>query len=265
MNKYVELIRILGIVTLFSFFNVVYAAGGSDVPLEHCHNNLCDKASLQRGAKLYVNYCLGCHSLQHVRYKGMARDIGIVSQDDEPKVLETLVQKNLNFVSDNVNHYMKTALPKKAAEEWFGVAPPDLSLVTRVRGKDWVYTYLKSFYLDDSRPWGVNNTVFPDVGMPNILMPLQGVQKAHYEMVRNEHDGEFFEKEVVKHLEKVSDGKMSDKEFDQAMTDLVNFLEYVAEPHKLQQRRMGVWVLLFLTIFTLFAYLLKREFWKDVH
>ncbi len=259
-----NIFRLIGILTLLTLPLGASAAGGG-VSLQKAPNNLCDKASLQRGAKLYVNYCQGCHSLQHVRYKGMAKDIGIISQDETHQVLETLVQDNLNFVTDNINDDMRSALPKKPAEEWFGVAPPDLTLVTRVRGTNWVYTYLKSFYLDESRPWGVNNLVFPDVGMPHVLLPLQGAQAPHYEVVQHKIDGEIHEQKVVDKLELVSKGQMSDKEYDRAVTDLVNFLEYVGEPHKLERQRLGVWVMLFLMVFSLFAYLLKREYWKDIH
>lgn len=264
MGKHLNIVRLIGIFALFSF-HFALQAGEPSVPLQKAPNNLSDKASLQRGAKLYMNYCLGCHSLQHVRYKGMAKDIGIVSQDETHQVLEELVQDNLNFVTDNVNHDIRSALPKKVAEQWFGVAPPDLTLITRVRGTDWVYTYLKSFYLDGSRPWGVNNLVFPDVGMPHILLPLQGAQVPHYQVTQHKINGEVHEQKVVDKLELVSKGQMSDEEYDQAVTDLVNFLEYVGEPHKLERKRLGVWVMLFLFLFTLFAYLLKREYWKDVH
>lgn len=241
----------------------VFAATGH-APLQAVENNLCDQASLQRGAKLYVNYCQGCHSLEHARYKSVAADIGIKTPEGE--VLEALVQTNLNFVSDKVTSPMKSAMPKKDAGEWFGVAPPDLTLTTRVRGKNWVYTYLKSFYKDETRPWGVNNLVFPDVGMPHVLHELQGTQIPRFEKIRlKAEDGTTSEHKVVEKLELASPGAMSETEYDRAITDLVNFLDYVGEPHKLERQRIGVWVILFLIIFTLFAYLLKREYWKDVH
>lgn len=239
-------------------------ASDSEVPLLTVHNNLCDKASLQRGAQLYMNLCAGCHSLQYVRFKGMAKDLGIV--DKNGIVLDQLVNDNLNFISDKVNQAILVAASKPEMEKWFGVAPPDLSLVTRSRGKDWVYTYLQSFYVDHSRPWGVNNVVFPEAAMPNVLLPLQGSQEAVFKSVTMiDDDGNPYAKEVIDKLDLKSKGALSEEEFDQAMTDLVNFLDYVGEPHKLQRERIGVWVLLFLVIFTLFAYLLKREYWKDVH
>ncbi len=232
--------------------------------LDKVHNELCNKASLQRGANLYMNYCAGCHSLQYVRYKELAKDIGIV--DKKGNVLEKLVQANLNFTSDKINDPILVATPKKEAQEWFGVAPPDLSLVARSRGKDWLFTYLRSFYEDPKKPWGVNNTAFPDVGMPNILQGLQGTQAAVYKTITvMDEKGQPYDKQVIDHLVMKHPGSMSEKQFDQSVTDLVNFLEYVGEPHKLQRERLGGWVLLFLVVFTLFAYLLKREYWKDIH
>jgi ubiquinol-cytochrome c reductase cytochrome c1 subunit len=172
----------------------------------------------------------------------------------------------MNFLNDKVNSTIGVSMPKVDAQKWFGVAPPDLSLVARSRGNDWLYTYLRSFYLDSKRPWGVNNTVFPDVGMPHVLINLQGEQAPVYRTEKiTDDNGQVTEKQVISHLELKKPGSMNPAEFDQAMTDLVNFLDYVGEPHKLERKRLGVWVMLFLVIFTLFAYLLKREYWKDIH
>lgn len=225
--------------------------------------DVCDKASLQRGAGLYANYCAGCHSLQYVRFSDLAKDIFI---DDKGKVLETLVNSNLNFTSEKVTDPYLTSLSKKDGQTWFGVAPPDLSLVARSRGKNWIYSYLQSFYVDPKKPWGVNNSVFPDVAMPHVLVGLQGTQKAVFKKVSITDDqGNTFEKQVVDHLELETSGSMNKAEYDQAVKDIVNFLAYVAEPHKQEREKLGVWVLLFLIVFTFFAYLLKREYWKDVH
>lgn len=266
MNAYdrhwISLIVGLFIIMVSALFSPVKASEG--VELKKVHNNLCDKASLQRGAQLYMNYCAGCHSLQYVRFKEMAKDLGIV--DNNGLVLEQLVNENLNFISDKINQPIVVAPSKKELEKWFGVAPPDLSLVTRVRGKDWVYSYLQSFYVDPARPWGVNNTIFPDVAMPNVLEGLQGTQEPIYKSVTMLDDqNKPYEKKVIDHLAVKTAGALTEEAFDQSMTDLVNFLDYVGEPHKLQRERIGVWVLLFLIVFTLFAYLLKREYWKDVH
>lgn len=239
-------------------------ANAEGVHLDKSPNDLCDTASLQRGAKVYMNYCAGCHSLDFVRFDGMAKDLGMVDKDG--KVLEKIVNENLNFINDKITSTIAVAAPKKDAAVWFGVAPPDLSLVARSRGTDWLYTYLRSFYADAAKPWGVNNLVFPDVGMPHVLQNLQGTQVAVTKTVTlmNE-EGQPYEKEVIDHLALQSPGSMTTEEYNKTITDLVNFLEYVGEPHKLERKRLGVWVLLFLVIFTLFAYLLKREYWKDVH
>lgn len=259
-RNWIGIILAVGLSSVFSFAQ----ASDGGVALKKVHNDLCDKASLQRGAQLYMNFCAGCHSLQFVRYKEMAKGIGAV--DKNGLVLEQMVNDNLNFISDKINQPILVAAPKKDAEKWFGVAPPDLSLVTRSRGKNWVYTYLLSFYADPARPWGVNNVVFPDVAMPNVLQGLQGTQEPVFKTVTlMDDENNPYDKKVIEHLSLKSAGTLNEKEFNQAVTDLVNFLDYVGEPHKLERERIGVWVLLFLVIFTLFAYLLKREYWKDVH
>ncbi len=218
------------------------------VKLQKSPNQVCDKASLQRGARLYVNYCQSCHAMRYVRYKTMAHDIGIV--DEEDKVLEDVVKTNLNFISDNIFDSMNNGMLPKDGQKWFGITPPDLTLETRVRGTDWVYTYLKSFYVDPTKPWGVNNTVFPSVAMPHVLGELQG----EYVLDPKTHQ-----------LTLVKPGKLSVEEYNQVVTDLVNFLDYSAEPIKLKRQKMGIGVMIFLVIFLVFAYLLKREYWKDVH
>ncbi|MFI4938521.1 MAG: cytochrome c1 [Candidatus Berkiellales bacterium] len=254
-------IIVLGI--FFAIFFTAQTYAEDHLILDPSPNNLCDQASLQRGAKLYMNYCSGCHSLQYMRFDGMANDIGIVDKDG--KVLDKLVERNLNFVSDKVTDPLDVALPKKEAIAWFGVPPPDLSLVARSRGPNWLYTYLRSFYEDPSRPWGVNNVVFPEVSMPNVLQALQGTQIATKKAITVLDDkGHPYDKEVIDHLVLKTPGKLKKQEFDQAVTDIVNFLEYVGEPHKLERQKLGVWVVLFLILFTVFAYLLKREYWKDV-
>ena len=210
--------------------------------------DLSDKESLQRGAKNFVTYCLGCHSIKHIRYKRLAQDLNI----DEKKLLLEIAPQNAGIYDK-----MLTAMNGHDAEKWFGIQPPDLSLIARSRGKDWLYSYLKGFYTDKSKPLGVNNTVFPDVGMPNVLWQLQGEQEAVLEMV----DG----KQVVEGLVLSRPGTMTENEFDGMVTDLVNFLVYVGEPMQLERISMGKYVLLFLFMFLTIAYLLKKEYWKDVH
>jgi ubiquinol-cytochrome c reductase cytochrome c1 subunit len=208
----------------------VHAEEAGAIPLDKVHIDLSDKPALQRGAQLFMNHCVGCHSLKYLRYENMAQDIGIVDMDG--KVLGDVLKKNLMFSGDKETDRIDTAMSKQDGVNWFGMAPPDLSLVARSRGADWLYTYLRSFYQDDKRPWGVNNLIFPDVAMPHVLLELQG--------------------------------KLNPQQYDQAVQDLVNFLVYAGEPVQETRKNLGVWVLLFLGVFFVFTFLLKQEYWKDV-
>ena len=240
-----------------------WSASGSGYPLQKPNNDLSNKASLMRGAQLYFNYCAGCHSLKYSRYEQIGEYIGAV--DEEGALLKNIVQNNLNFVSDKVVDPVLSSMPETDAVSWFGVNPPDLTLVSRTRGTSWLYTYLKSFYVDESRPFGVNNAVFQDVGMPHVLVNLQGRQKPVYQTLKVSEQGKVVEKKVLHDVKLVEPGEMDAQAYDQAITDLVNFLEYVGEPVKEKRQRLGVYVLLFLIVLTAFLYALKREFWKDVH
>lgn len=235
------------------------AAGGANVHLDSMKPNLYDQASLQNGAKLFVNYCMGCHSAEFQRFARTAQDLG-VPQD--------VIEENLIFSSAlKYNDQMRISMQKADAAVWFGAPPPDLSLVSRLRGDDWVYTYLRSFYADDSRPWGVNNTVFPDVGMPNVLAPLQGIAEKVCEPGAHAVEIDpLTGKQVSKDCFKITkEGALSKAEFDKAVYDLTNFLAYVGEPSKLESNRIAPWVLGFLVILFFFAYLLKKEYWRDIH
>ncbi len=225
-------------------------AAGGHVHLDQANIDPTDQASLQRGAKFFVNYCLGCHSAKYQRYNRMAQDIGLTEEQ---------VKANLMFTTDKIGNTMEIAMSPADANKFFGTTPPDLSLIARSRGVDWLYTYLRSFYIDESRPTGVNNVVFKDVGMPHVMWELQGWQKAIFK--ENEHGGD----PIFERFELVKPGSMTPEEFDTAIRDLVNFLDYVGEPYKLERQRLGVKVLLFLAIFFVLAYLLKKEYWKDVH
>jgi ubiquinol-cytochrome c reductase cytochrome c1 subunit len=223
------------------------AAGG--VHLDQANIDPDNQQSLQRGARLFVNYCLSCHAAGLMRYERMGHDLGI----SEPQVAE-----NLMFTGGKVGDLMTVATDPEDAVEWFGTVPPDLSVIARSRGADWLYTYLRSFYLDDSRVTGVNNLVFPDVGMPDVLWELQGWQKPVITTVKDT------DRKVIE-LELEQPGLMSPKEFDRAVRDLVNFMDYMAEPGKHDRQALGVKVILFLLVFLVVAYLMKKEFWKDVH
>ena len=232
---------------------VGFGAGGPDVELQKAHIDPKDEASLQRGAKLFVNYCLSCHSAAFQRYNRTAKDLGLTDEQ---------LKDNLMFASEKPGELMKVAMRKEDAGVWFGTAVPDLSLVARSRGVDWLNTYLLTFYLDPSRPLGVNNRMFPDVGMPHVLWELQGFQKAVYK------EGEDHEGNKTKEFagfELVQEGSMSPTEYQRAVRDLVNFLDYLGEPAKRQRETLGVWVLLFLVLLFVVAYALKKEYWKDVH
>ncbi|MCL1045656.1 cytochrome C [Shewanella sp. 10N.286.51.B7] len=228
---------LIALVTLLP--SLAIAAGGSNVHLESANVDLHDKESLERGLNLFQQYCSGCHSTQYQRYGRVAEDLGI-SVDD--------MRKKYMFTDAKVGELMENAIPPADAAKWFGGAAPDLTLVARVRGQDWVYSYLKGFYKDESRPFGVNNTVFPLVGMPHVLEDLQGIP------VKQE-DGT-----VV-----TTGGSMNAEEYDQAVRDITGFLAYSADPVKLEREALGWWVLGFLFIFFIVAYLLKKEYWKDVH
>ncbi|TQM17702.1 ubiquinol-cytochrome c reductase cytochrome c1 subunit [Pseudoxanthomonas sp. 3HH-4] len=232
---------------LISF--TAFAAGGGDTL--QAGNDLSDRASLQRGAQLYMNYCAGCHSLKYMRYSRMAEDLGLT--EDE-------VMKNLNFTGAKFGEQVQVSMPAAGGEKWFGKMPPDLSVISRVRGSDWIYTYLKSFYLDESRPLGWNNKLFPNASMPNPLWELQGLQHAEFGPV-DPATGE----RHVEGLKVAQAGRQNAQQFDQTARDITNFLEYVGEPAALKRQSIGVWVILFLAALTFLAYLLKQEYWKDVH
>ncbi len=237
---------------LLSLVPVLGFASSGGAHLDHADIDVSDNESLQRGARLFVNYCLSCHSAKYQRYNRMAKDLGLT--DDE-------VKENLMFGTDKIGDTMEIAMAAERAEEWFGTAPPDLSLIARSRGDDWIYTYLRSFYVDESRPFGVNNVVFPDVGMPHVLWGLQGMRKAVYKEV----DGQKVVEKLVPVDGPAGKGSLSPESFDSSMRDLTAFLSYVAEPYQLERQRIGVWVLLFLAVFFVLAYLLKKEYWKDIH
>ncbi|GGP55463.1 cytochrome c1 [Shewanella saliphila] len=228
---------LIALVTLLP--SLAMAASGHNVHLESANVDLHDKASLERGLDLFQQYCSGCHSTQYQRYERVAADIGISTDDMRSKYI-------LNDAK--IGDLMENAIPTADAAKWFGAAPPDLTLVARVRGEDWVYSYLKGFYADETRPFGVNNTVFPLVGMPHVLQDLQG-------LAVKQDDGTFV----------TTGGKLTAEEYDQAVRDITGFLVYSAEPVQLERKALGMWVLGFLFIFFIIAYLLKKEYWKDVH
>lgn len=241
---------LIGLIAGLMLAGGVQAAEGG-AHLEQSGVDLNDQASLQRGAKYYMSYCSGCHSLKYQRYSRIGEDLGLT--EDE-------VKQNLMFKQDiQIGENVITGMNADVGKQLFGKAPPDLSVISRVRGNDWIFTYLKSFYLDETRPLGWNNPVFPNASMPNPLSGLQGLQHAEY----GKPDATTGERPVTG-LAITQAGRLKPAEFDQVVRDITAFLAYTGEPAGLKRQNLGVWVLLFLAFFTFMAWLVKKEYWKDV-
>ncbi len=224
------------------------SAAGGGYPLAGANVDVDDKASLQRGVKVFTDYCLSCHSAKFVRFNRVASDLGLSEQQ---------VMDNLNHLGVKFGGTMQAVMTDTYAKEAFGAVPPDLSLVARSRGVDWLYTYLTGFYADNTKTTGHNNVVFKDVGMPNVFWKQEGVKEAVYE----EHDGE----KVLTGVQVVKKGTMEPEEFDTMIRDLVAFLSYIGEPNQSYRKSLGYGVLIFLVILFGFAYAMKKDYWKDVH
>lgn len=236
----------------FGLSGAALASGGAlPFPYKSDTDNL---PSVQRGAKVFMNYCSGCHSMQFMRYSRVAQDLGIP---------EDLLKANLMFTSEKTGDMILSALPKAEAAKWFGQPPPDLTLETRARGEDWVYSYLKSFYVDSTRPLGVNNLVLPGASMPHVLWELQGWQ--HKAEPKEGEHGEGGHGHRASPFGPAQGGKLSAEEYDKFVGDLVNFMAYAAEPGRAQREALGGKAIVYLLILLGFAYMLKKEYWKDVH
>jgi ubiquinol-cytochrome c reductase cytochrome c1 subunit len=236
------------------------SASEAGIPMDiFPYEKMSDVASLQNGAKLFVNYCLNCHSAAFMRYNRL-RDLDLT---------EDQIKKNLVFAADKVGEVMKTSLDPRHAKEWFGAVPPDLSVIARSRsgpgftGADYLYTYLRSYYRDETKPTGWNNLAFPSVGMPHALWELQGQRAAKFEDVKDAHDPAKTVHRFVGY-EQLTPGTMTPRQYDEAVADLVAYMNWMAEPARSQRVRLGVWVLIFLSIFTLIAWRLNAAYWKDV-
>lgn len=252
----------LGIIIIGFLWNVSVYAEPISYPLAKVEIDAHDKPSLQRGARLYVNYCIGCHSLGYMRYNQLAQGLGLVNKQGQP---DAKLLANLIFTNARSTDLMLSSLSASDSKNWFGVIAPDLTLETRVRGPNWVYTYLRSFYRDPARPWGTNNLIFPDVAMPNVLANLQGIQVPSYRDEVVIVDNEKVRIHYIDHVELIKPGIMTPLQFDSAMADVVNFLAYVAEPMQLERHRIGKWVLLFLFVFAILTYFLNRNYWKNIN
>ena len=251
------------ILTLLVTFGLVSGAAASSEGVawdSFPQDKINDMAALQNGAKLFVNYCLSCHSAAYMRYNRM-RDIGLT---------EDQIKQSLMFATDKVGDTMKVSVDPKQAKEWFGGVPPDLSVIARSRaelgkgsGADYLYTYLRTYYRDDTKATGWNNLAFPNVGMPHVLWELQGQRGARFVEQKDPHDAS---KTVHRFdgFEQLTPGSMSPQQFDESVGDLVAFLQWMGEPAQGRRTQIGVWVLLFLGVFIVFAWRLNAAFWKDV-
>jgi ubiquinol-cytochrome c reductase cytochrome c1 subunit len=253
MKKWLSKLALIGGAAL------VLAAGGvapvhaeENFPLDRAPDNTQNLASLQHGAQLFVNYCLNCHSANLMRYSALTH-LGLSQRQ---------IEENLLFTTDKVGNTMSVALSPGDAKSWFGVAPPDLSVEARARNSEWLYTYLRSFYVDDSRPTGWNNMVFDNVSMPNVLWQLQGLRTAKFEEETDSESGEKSRRFVG--FQQVKPGTMSSVDYDAAVADLVAYMTWMSEPTQQTRRQLGVWVLLFLAILTFCAWRLNAAYWKDV-
>ena len=236
--------RTLIFALFFGYLSIISGqvmANTDGIHLDDVEVNLSDKASLQRGAKTFVNYCLSCHQASYMRYNRMAKDLGLTDEQ---------VKENLMFASEKIGDTMTIAMRAEDAKRWFGVTPPDLSVISRARGTAWLNTYLRTFFIDDTKAIGTNNLVFKDASMPHVLWQQQGYLN---------HD------EKTGLLSSASEGSLSTYDYNVMVADLVNFLAYVGEPSKIQRLALGKWVLLYLVLFFLVAYPMKKAFWRDIH
>ena len=231
------------------------AAGkpGADWDSWHANTNVSDLASVQRGARNFVSYCLGCHSLKYERWSRLGADL---------KIPPDLLASELMPPGAKSTDYIRSAMPPADAETWFGKAPPDLSLMARERGTDYLYQLLTTFYVDPTRQTGANNLRLPAIAMPDVLSELEGLKTAVF---RTETRPGAAPEQVFDHFEPLAPGRMSQEEYDGFVRDTVNFLDYVSEPTQIERHQLGVWVVLFLLVFTWLAWRVKREYWKDVH
>ena len=229
---------------------------GADWQHWHVNSSVSDLASVQRGARNFVSYCLPCHSLKYERWSRLGQDLAIPAP---------LLERELIPPGDKSTQYILTSMPATDAETWFGKTPPDLSLMSRARGRDYLYQFLKTFYVDPTRQTGANNLRLPTTAMPHVLSELEGLKVAVFRDETHKEGGQVMHAQVFDHFEQVAPGRLTGAEYDGFVRDLVNFLDYVGEPTQSARRALGVWVVLFLLFFTWLAWLMKREYWKDVH
>lgn len=250
MNRSVRSLWLAVVASVVVLSPALTQAVGGGEELEQSGVNIRDIAAAQRGARLFVNYCMSCHSANYMRYNRLVEDLGLSEQ---------MVLDNLVFNDAKIGEIMSIAMQPADATLWFGKAPPDLSLIGRSRGSDWLYAYLRSFYRDEQGAW--NNTILPNASMPHVLWRLQGIQEPVYAW----HMDNGVQVRTIERLKLATPGTLSTEDYDATVRDLVTFLEYLGEPAKMKRKNIGVWVMLYLVVFALFAWLLKAEFWRDVH
>lgn len=229
---------------------------GADWEHWRADTRVADRASLQRGARNFAGYCLGCHSLKYERWSRLGADLAIPAQ---------LLQQDVVPPGRKATDTIITSMPPADAETWFGKVPPDLSLMVRARSADYVYQFLTTFYVDPGSKTGANNLRLPTTAMPHVLSEIEGLKKAVYRTETTTVEGKEKSEQVFDHFEVIAPGRMSLAEYDAFVRDTVNFLDYVSDPSQTQRHQLGVWVVLFLLLFTWLAWLVKREYWKDVH
>jgi ubiquinol-cytochrome c reductase cytochrome c1 subunit len=239
-------IRVIPLLVGLLTFSAGALGAGEGGYVEHSGVNTRDVAAAQRGARLFVNYCLSCHSANYMRYNRLAEDL---------ELTEDMVMENLVFSSAKIGDTMSIAMRPKDAQSWLGKTPPDLSLVARSRGVDWLFSYMKGFYRDESGDW--NNLLLPNAAMPHVFWQMQGIQEPVFHTVHGE--------DVIQELVLVEPGELTPEEYEHTVRDLVTFLDYLSEPSKLKRKRIGIWVMLFLAFFAFLTYLLKADYWRDVH
>lgn len=250
MNIIKNYIKYLLVFALF----ISLANASSNIKLNKVNIDLENTQSLQRGAKIFFEQCTGCHSIKYMRYLDLAN--GLKLNDNNEKSIEQLIKEKLMHSIDGISEHNQILSPmyKDNATKWFGKTPPDLSLIARYRGNDWLYSYMISFYKDQTRPFGVNNLIYPDVGMPHILLKLQGIQN-----LKNNHSNN-----IEEMLELIENGELSKEEYNNLVSDLVNFLSYVGEPIQVERKQIGTFVIVFLILLVVLLFFLKKEFWSDI-
>jgi ubiquinol-cytochrome c reductase cytochrome c1 subunit len=229
---------------------------GADWQGWRADTDVSDLASVQRGARNFTSYCLGCHSLKYERWSRLGADL---------KIPEQLLEQDLVPPGAKTTDYITSHMPAPDAEAWFGKAPPDLSLMVRARGRDYIYQFLTTFYVDPTRQTGANNLRLPSTAMPDVLSELEGLKGAEFKTAAHQGGEGAAAEQVFDHFEQLAPGRMSLAQYDGFVRDTVNFLDYVSEPTQVERHQLGVWVVLFLLVFSWFAWLVKREYWKDVH